>query len=485
MPKSADPDSDLVLRKQKNASAQAAFRARRANYIATLEETGKSLPPLQVLRPLLTHPPTVTSLESVVIQLQESCRDARNDALHQRHENARLRIQFRERERFWRSLCNSRNAGGHAPETDDLPPPPSPSPYLGHPHPTGPPLVQYPSPLACREDSTPCHSAYNPSPNFPSSSPGVPPFANNDVSAEAASHRVGKFTPYPFQINAGASRDPRWHSIPAGLPNAESGTPSPSITSTDMSSYSARFSAADEQKAALNSVLDSAPFVFPNGDRFHQNAGDSVPNSRSMSPTTQSTPNSSTSMSLTSSFPFTFHEPLASASAGQESSEFDYRRHSLPHCPEMTLHGGTADISLTGQPAHDAVRYRVGERRPESGADYQPMLSPHQNPQNPDHNSSDGEHSFNDSRSRARRHTIPSHSRSPSPGPTPISCTVAVIKAQAFGALRRTRAKTKKSAEGAARLAMDVLEARGIGVGGSTGTKRPRLEDDDINTGTP
>ena len=32
--------SDTALRKKKNADAQAAFRARRANYIATLEETG-------------------------------------------------------------------------------------------------------------------------------------------------------------------------------------------------------------------------------------------------------------------------------------------------------------------------------------------------------------------------------------------------------------------------------------------------------------
>ena len=34
--------SDTALRKKKNADAQAAFRARRANYIATLEETGWS-----------------------------------------------------------------------------------------------------------------------------------------------------------------------------------------------------------------------------------------------------------------------------------------------------------------------------------------------------------------------------------------------------------------------------------------------------------
>jgi hypothetical protein len=41
--------SDTALRKKKNADAQAAFRARRANYIATLEETGlSSVSPLSI-----------------------------------------------------------------------------------------------------------------------------------------------------------------------------------------------------------------------------------------------------------------------------------------------------------------------------------------------------------------------------------------------------------------------------------------------------
>ncbi|EJD01827.1 uncharacterized protein FOMMEDRAFT_156955, partial [Fomitiporia mediterranea MF3/22] len=40
-PDKLDKMSEITLRK-KNADAQAAFRARRANYIATLEETGPS-----------------------------------------------------------------------------------------------------------------------------------------------------------------------------------------------------------------------------------------------------------------------------------------------------------------------------------------------------------------------------------------------------------------------------------------------------------
>lgn len=48
-PSKASPDdngsrlSEAALRKKKNADAQAAFRARRANYIATLEQTGSTL----------------------------------------------------------------------------------------------------------------------------------------------------------------------------------------------------------------------------------------------------------------------------------------------------------------------------------------------------------------------------------------------------------------------------------------------------------
>lgn len=39
----ASPRTAALQRKRKNADAQAAFRARRANYIANLEETGEQL----------------------------------------------------------------------------------------------------------------------------------------------------------------------------------------------------------------------------------------------------------------------------------------------------------------------------------------------------------------------------------------------------------------------------------------------------------
>ncbi|EJC97281.1 uncharacterized protein FOMMEDRAFT_164124 [Fomitiporia mediterranea MF3/22] len=67
-PDKLDKMSEITLRKKKNADAQAAFRARRANYIATLEET-------------------VTSLEAVVVQLQDLCREACTEASELRQEN--------------------------------------------------------------------------------------------------------------------------------------------------------------------------------------------------------------------------------------------------------------------------------------------------------------------------------------------------------------------------------------------------------------
>jgi len=56
-------------------------------------------------------------------------------------------------------------------------------------------------------------------------------------------------------------------------------------------------------------------------------------------------------------------------------------------------------------------------------------------------------------------------SQSPLPVPQNKSCTITVIKAQAFGNTRRIRTKTKKSTETATRIAYDVLEARGIDLG--------------------
>jgi hypothetical protein len=219
-------------------------------------------------------------------------------------------------------------------------------------------------------------------------------------------------------------------------------------------SYVPRFP-NDDSKIALGN-FEAATFTF-NNNRFTD--------SRSLSPT--STPTSSSSTSIPSaSYPYTFPDSAL--------TQDNFRRNS--HGTEMTLHGGTADLSVA--PGTDGIRYRLGSRQPMSMSD-RPMLPLTRpgsaNESQHERGSSDGDSaSYSSSRLRSRRSIALRSSRSPSPAAPALSCTVAVIKAQAFGALRRTRTRTKKSTETATRVAHDVLEARGIGV-----VHRRRTSDDD------
>jgi len=226
----------------------------------------------------------------------------------------------------------------------------------------------------------------------------------------------------------------------------------------------------DEQKAQLNHV-ETTPYIFPN--------------SRSISPTS-STPPSSSSTSLTSPFQFTFP---ADGSITQDRTDFDYRRHASTHGTDLTLHGGTADVSLPSG-ASDGVRYRLGSRRANSGPERSlmhtlPQFSGSENSSPHERGSSEGEAiSYSQVPKLRPRRARSRESRSPSPSTPPMSGTLAVIKAQAFGALRRTRTRTKKTSEGAAKVAMEVLEARGIGMGVGAGSKRPRVHHDDSDMHT-
>ena len=76
-----------------------------------------------------------------------------------------------------------------------------------------------------------------------------------------------------------------------------------------------------------------------------------------------------------------------------------------------------------------------------------------------------------------------SYQRSPSPGPTPVTRTNAVIKAHAFGAHRRMRAKTKKTMDSAAEVALNVLEARGINVRLTTDARHSQLDEGELDIG--
>lgn len=185
-----------------------------------------------------------------------------------------------------------------------------------------------------------------------------------------------------------------------------------------------------------------------------------------------------------------FNYGYAESSVLQERPEIHFRKHSAHHGPtELTLHGGTADLAFASTPG-DALRIRLGSRNmPTLPHDRSSILPPFPSfprtdtmphareeekpePSEPYHYAT---------RTRPRRGTDASRggSRSPSPGPPPISGTLAVIKAQAFGALRRTRTRTKRTSDGAAKAAVEALEARGIGMGIANGpppAKRPRLQ---------
>ncbi|KAI0286968.1 hypothetical protein BGY98DRAFT_1086916 [Russula aff. rugulosa BPL654] len=450
--------SDTALRKKKNADAQAAFRARRANYIATLEET-------------------VTNLEAVVLQLQDSCREARTEVNELRQDNSRLRNAGREREKFWRALWQTKK--GSELQVDEFPPPPS---CFGPMHPQitainsqiGPAVGSYAEDaLQYPAGNTPPFSDVTYPAGTPSEittrSPSVP-YAHGD----SESHRsVNQFTSYhspprnlmrdvtwaPPIALTGSSGGDSGHAGSSSSSHSPTFVESPSMTSTDIPFLSRYPSHSFEDQKVIPSPLDSNSYL---------------PTSRSHSPTS-TRPSSSSTTSLTSPFQFSFND----GSAPHEKGDFDYRRHP----PEVTLHGGIADVSLLSH-GGDGIRLRLGGRRSDATTD-RPLFSPLTGLLKSDVVTSDGGDVKSDvthSKLRPRR-TIAHANRSPSPGAPPLSGTLAVIKAQAFGALRRTRSRAKKGADSAAKVALEALEARGIGMGVSTGSKRARIDydEDDVD----
>lgn len=198
---------------------------RRANYIATLEETGQHRP-LSPPSPRSRSPSTVTSLESVVLQLQDSCREARQEAGELRQDNARLKHELREREKFWRALWQARKTG-QAPESDDLPPLPStfsthaPSNIIPNRLPTshGSHYSDDGMGFQTSDDSASlCNGAYGPPPNhgYPAQSPTLSyPGVDTDhlptagPNPQLGGNRVSKFGQYPYPVQT-MNRDTAW-----------------------------------------------------------------------------------------------------------------------------------------------------------------------------------------------------------------------------------------------------------------------------------
>lgn len=287
--------------------------------------------------------------------------------------------------------------------------------------------------------------------------------ANGSEQRSMDAHgRMPRYDPYSTYPIDTAARDGNWVngtnvSDPGSMDsNSATHSPtfveSPTLTASEIS-YPTRYGMVEDQKVPLT-PLATSPYMF-------------AP-SRSLSPAA-STPSSASSTSIApTSYAFTFPEGTSIS----DRPEFYRRGHGAP---ELTLHGGTADVT-------SILRMNSRTANPSSSSADRPMQapSPYSRTDNGSHErESDNESSSYtySSRSRTRTSTVSRTSRSPSPGPPPICGTLAVIKAQAFGALRRTRGRSKKTSEGAAKAAVEALAARGIGV--SNPAKRPRLHDSD------
>ena len=444
----------------------------------------------------------VTNLESVVIQLQESCTEAKSQSTELRKENARLKNEAREREKFWRALWAQRK--GHDPHPDDFSQMSYPSPSLStnQSQPLASPISpshvsQYPDQNMSHRYSAArdangqmggggMHYPAQPQHDYSSRSPSITSYAGPETMDTRGSpihtqQRLPKYGPYPSYDVEGNVRDPSWtqgmnqssiaHADPMN-PGSTTPTHSPAFIEGSASNltspeipYLPRY--VEDQKMGLPNLDTSTPYTF-------------APN-RPLSPTASTTSSSSSTMTSPFQFPFP-GDPVSN-----DRPDFNsFRRHSTNGGAELTLHGGTAHISVVS----NDERYRMAApRRPTNVPDQQqsfPIIPPFSNNNNnnntettsPDRDNSEAEPYHYNSHNISRRATN-SRSRSPSPSGPPICSTLAVIKAQAFGALRRTRTRQKKGSEGAAKAAMEALEARGIGIGMNKSNKRPRLDDDE------
>ncbi|KIY71614.1 hypothetical protein CYLTODRAFT_418679 [Cylindrobasidium torrendii FP15055 ss-10] len=421
-PQRSTTDSE---RRRRNASAQAQFRARRANYISTLEET-------------------VTNLESVVLQLQESNRDSRNEIQEVRHENIRLRQAWRDREELWRAMWPRSSHGSEL----DAPMPP-PLPQFMHATPSSTPVSATAPQYGVAQHVSPATSVYR--------SPDEPPPQYAQASSGYLDGTEDPQAEYAQYYGSVGAADPSQKASPHYAP-------SPTLLSPAMSHPASRYETKGNGMSGTGPLDPSgAPYAFPA--------------SRSAS----TTPPAISSYGSLASGGYSGYD-----NGGQERGLYDYRPQTQD---DMVLHGGTADIPLAAPPVSQPARYRstMGSQRhaenelPAPLAAVPPLAlsdktgSPHEG------GSDDGGANIYPSASqrlRTRRGgdaVLGRHSRSPSPDSgAPLSGTLAVIKAQAFGALRRTRARSKKT--DSAQVAIDVLESRGIGTDvGQPPTKRQRL----------
>ncbi|TFK98754.1 hypothetical protein BDV98DRAFT_657725 [Pterulicium gracile] len=406
--------ADVAVRKKKNADAQAAFRARRANYITTLEET-------------------VTSLESVVLQLQDSCRDTRAETSELRKENSKLRQQLCEQEKYIKGIMRksiSAPGVGSTPSTAGAGMHhASQSTRVGSSTSFG--VDQYTGRPGASTISSGAYAGHTlPSADFSGQVSAMQSgYVDSAAGSSSAKYATSQYTGY---ASGSGSPDGTW--TPVDSNGVMTGAPPSTTFSPDPSTLSGSYYSKD----SLHS-LDPSPYVF---------------SSESLSPS--DSPSSSTSLTAP------FNNQYAYASADGARAEYDaYRR----------THGSnSAADTMSVQPSDS---YRAGSiHHAYSNHSNSPSPLAERTYLNEDRTLLIGPRSAYDVGS-----AHPSRSPSPCEEP-PLSGTLSVLKAQAFGALRRTRCRTKLGDElmKNAKVANDVLQERGIVAGGG---RRSLSGDDD------
>ncbi|KAG8875902.1 hypothetical protein FRB97_004638 [Tulasnella sp. 331] len=414
-------DTDTILeKKRKNASAQAAFRARRSTYIANLEET-------------------VISLETVIRKLQDACRDAHDDVADYREENVRLKAlvsSFEDRERIWKAYAKA-TAGTPAalaaksrltglvgnsqsqPQSAGVITPPS-------------------STQSCQQDSVTSGTCYSEEATVY----GDDGYGYGKIEeCDGESLRL-----YPVEQSA-TSYTQTFSYSPIGDLNSIPPTPGSGPNQSEFGDL------------ASLALVQTNGYIGTYNDYY-------------VDPSMPSAPELIPSYATSSTF---ISAPVSFADEAQH-----HRRHTLPAIQnskgDTTAVSGDLDMTFFADDSNGTLS--TSNSTAATSSCQSPELA---------------------SANRARRHTYAAFPSAPSPSSSPIatrrkstagrdsndvtalSNTLAVIKAQAFGNVRKTRARNKRTSAsaGAAKAAVEILEARGLslGIDIAGGVKRRRRGD--------
>ncbi|KAF5328993.1 hypothetical protein D9611_013460 [Ephemerocybe angulata] len=343
--------SKVALRKKKNADAQASFRARRANYVATLEET-------------------VTNLESVVLQLQESYRELHVETQKWKLQYSSVHFEFWEREKAFRALWQSKKMG----QFDELSLPQSPNSSALLQSNAVSLDVDLPHSHVLQLSSTHlgCESFDNSEHFSPAISTSIPLSTEPDslnLLLGGPVYQVPVYGQYSNCVAAVASpRDPvepiqdRHGRGAMPKPNATHQPSQPPVHLESPSSIASQTSYPGQLEGetfSVHSVPDGAPFSFPNEMSTYQGSdATNAVGSRSISPLPLPASSSSTTAASINFTPYSAH----STNEANDCQGYGC----CPRCPSLphvSLHGGTTNISSLSLVEVSARRTASGQQQ--------------------------------------------------------------------------------------------------------------------------